>query len=294
MGIMHLQGFEKKQEEMSMLKSNNKISGVDRCNDEKGETEHGKLSCHKMDQHNYITNAQLGSQAATKYTLDCGEERPDGGFEHPCEEGFDWISDLWGWVSPITNKRYALAKVWDGISFIDITNTIHPVVIAFMESSVAIPLMGADGYWGDHKIVDDVVYIGAEWEGSGIQIYDLKQLDDLPRPTDDPPLERENVHRIKPDNWLNSIGHTHNIVAFPELGKVLAVGYGFYDDNTACDHSEGDTVIVLDVASDPINPPISCLNIGSEINTGDIEPYALLTSGSGYIHDAHCFVYKGE
>ena len=289
---MHLRGFEKIQ---GIVKKNNKVSGVDRCNDEKGKTEHGKLSCYKMDQHSFITNAQLGSQAATKYTLDCdGEERPDGGFEYPCEEGFDWISDLWGWVSPNTNKRYALAKVWDGISFIDITNTTHPIVLGFMDSSVDIEVGGTDGYWGDHKIVDDVVYIGAEWEGNGIQIYDLKQLDDLPRPTDDPPLERGDVHRIKPDNWLSSIGHTHNIVAFPELGKVLAVGLGFYDDNTACDWSVGDTVIVLDVASDPINPPISFLNIGSEINTQDIEPYAQFNSNSGYIHDAHCFVYKGE
>ena len=79
-----------------MLKSNNKVSGIDRCNDNKGMTEHGKLSCYKIDQHSYITNAQLGSQAATKYTIDCdGEPPPPEGLEHPCEEGFDWISDLW-------------------------------------------------------------------------------------------------------------------------------------------------------------------------------------------------------
>ena len=76
-----------------------------------------------------------------------------------------------------------------------------------------------DGYWGDHKIVDDVVYIGAEWEGSGIQIYDLKQLDDLPRPTNDPPLERGEVHRIKPDNWLSSIGHTQILWPFQSLAR---------------------------------------------------------------------------
>ena len=115
-GLMHLRGFEKIQG--MMMKSNNKVSGIDRCNDNKGMTEHGKLSCYKMDQHSFITNAQLGSQAATKYTIDCdGEPPPPEGLEHPCEEGFDWISDLWGWVSPTTNKRYALAKVWDGISF---------------------------------------------------------------------------------------------------------------------------------------------------------------------------------
>ena len=75
---------------------------------------------------------------------------------------------------------------------------------------------------------------------------------------------------------------------------MLAVGIGLYDDNTVCDWSVGDTVIVLDVASDPIDPPISCLNVGSEINTGYIDPYAQFNSNSGYVHDAHCFVYKGE
>jgi hypothetical protein len=42
-----------------------------------------------MDQYSFISNAELGSLAATNYTIDCDDEeekRLEAGFEHPCEE----------------------------------------------------------------------------------------------------------------------------------------------------------------------------------------------------------------
>jgi hypothetical protein len=67
------------------------------------------------------------------------------------------------------------------------------------------------------------------------------------------------------------------------------VGYGFFHDNTACDAVEGESVVVLDVSSDPIDPAISCLDIGKEINQVERPPFALLlTVLAGWIHDAQC------
>jgi hypothetical protein len=144
-----------------------------------------------------------------------------------------------------------------------------------------------DGYWRDAKIVNDHVYIGSEAEGHGVQIFDLKRLDHLEIP--EKGLERGDVPRLELDGYVDTVGSSHNIVAFPEKQQILVVGYGFFPDNTACDAVKGESVVVLDVSIDPSNPAISCLDIGKEINRVERPPFALLlTVLAGWIHDAQC------
>ena len=82
-----------------------------------------------------------------------------------------------------------------------------------------------DGYWRDAKIVNDHVYIGSEAEGHGVQIFDLKRLDHLEIP--EKGLERGDVPRLELDGYVDTVGSSHNIVAFPEKQQILVVGYGF-------------------------------------------------------------------
>ena len=50
---------------------------------------------------------------------------------------------------------------------------------------------------------------------------------------------------------------------------------------------------MLDVAADPFDPPIECLELGSILNTENHLPYAQGNSHPGYVHDAQCFTYDG-
>mmetsp|Transcript_20250 Transcript_20250/g.42364 ORF Transcript_20250/g.42364 Transcript_20250/m.42364 type:complete len:205 (+) Transcript_20250:159-773(+) len=101
-----------------------------RCNDEEEKTLTG-YSCSKMDQAAFITNAELGSRAATDFTHECDDGKDS--------LGFDYINDIWGYESSSSNRKYAIAGMWDGTSFVDITDQRNPVVLGFLEMSVSTP-----------------------------------------------------------------------------------------------------------------------------------------------------------
>ena len=144
-----------------------------------------------------------------------------------------------------------------------------------------------NGIWTDIKVVNDVAYIGSEVVNHGVQIFDLKRLDSLDIP--EKGLERGDVPRLELDGYVDTIGSSHNIIAFPENKQILVVGYGgSKNDTTACNYEKGETVVVLDVSKEPFNPPTSCLNIGGEINMGPQPPYSLVWAHPGYVHDAQC------
>lgn len=173
-----------------------------RCNDEEEQTRTG-YNCSKMDQLSFISNAGLGSRAATDFTNSCG--------------GFDYINDIWGYESAISNKKYAIAGLWDGTSFVDISGR-NPIVVGFLERTGDIEVGDCDnGFWADVKVVGGHAYIGSEQKNSGIQIFDLTRLDSLPRPTTPQPLTRGGVPRLEADAFIATIGALHNFIEFPEL-----------------------------------------------------------------------------
>mmetsp|Transcript_36882 Transcript_36882/g.88965 ORF Transcript_36882/g.88965 Transcript_36882/m.88965 type:complete len:397 (-) Transcript_36882:658-1848(-) len=249
-----------------------------RCNDDEEQTRTG-YSCSKMDQLSFISNAMLGSRAATYFTNSCGE--------------FDYINDIWGYESSISNKKYAIAELWDGTSFVDISGR-NPIVVGFLERAGDIEVGDCNrGFWADVKVVGGHAYIGSEQKNSGIQIFDLARLDSLPRPTTPQPLTRGGVPRLEADAFIATIGALHNFIEFPELGQLLAVGYGKRDNTAACSVDDGETVAIFDVSVDPLNPTVDCLNLGTLLNTENRAPYALMNTYPGYVHDGQCFIYNG-
>ena len=239
------------------------------CNDHTELTNSG-YSCKKMDQSSFISNADLGSLGAQ-------------------ECGFDYINDIWGWESSVTGKKYALAGMWDGTSFVDITDERNPMVLGFLETAGKYdPKDCGDSFWRDVKVVNDVAYIGSEVEEHGIQTFNLYKLDLLARPTTK--VTRKDVPRVKANSHIDSIGSSHNLIEFPDMDKILVVGF---DDADECSVKDGETVAVLSVGEDPYNPTVECLALGDLLNTKNQEPYALMNSYAGYVHDGQCFVYNG-
>lgn len=100
------------------------------------------------------------------------------------------------------------------------------------------------------------------------------------------PLGKQ-VLRLEADTVITTIGSSHNIVQFPELKKVLAVG--IRDDSTGCDISAGEGVAVFDL-SDPLNPVLeTCLS--GDYNVCD--PERDICTYNGYVHCGQCLIYHG-
>lgn len=280
---MHLQEAEDLRRSGSIERTIRRSRGFMRCNDRNEKTRSGH-SCHKMDQHSFLSNAELGSLGAI-LSAGCGGNNDEENL------GFDYINDLWGWESPGTNKIYGLIGLYDGTSFVDITKTRKPIVLGFMEESGEINCY--DGFWRDIKVVNDIAYIGAESKNSGIQVFNLTRLDSATRHKGFKRPTRGDVARFEPDNVLRTIGNSHNIIGFQEEGKVLVVGLGPSSDTTTCNPTRRETVAVLNVAADPFDPPIECLDLGRRLNRRNQPPYAQFNTYSGYVHDAQCFIYNG-
>jgi len=236
------------------------------CNDDTQMSDAG-YKCKNMDQISFVSNAELGTEGSEK----CG---------------FDYINDIWGWTSPVTQKQYALVGMWDGTSFVDITDPSNPLVLGFLETAGDFDKDDCgSNFWRDVKVVSDFAYVGAEVDDHGIQSFNLKRLDLLERPLVTPePLTRGDIPRLKADSHIDSIGNSHNLISFEEMDQLLVVGF---DKSDACSIMDGETVAVISSGE------IECLNLGGLINEGNKQPFAMGNSYSGYVHDGQCFIYNG-
>ncbi|MFK7937252.1 MAG: choice-of-anchor B family protein, partial [Saprospiraceae bacterium] len=164
-------------------------------------------------------------------------------------------NDIWGWQSPDTGREYAIVGGEQGTAFIDVTDAAN----AWIVGRLARP--GSRSFWRDMKVLDNYVYLGSEGSGSGMQVFDLTELDAITTPPSSPPIFEE-----EDNNTSDFISTSHNIIANPETGLLMAVG------TNRC--SGG--LVMYDVAADPTDPPQqSCF------------------SADGYTHDAVCFIYRG-
>jgi len=235
------------------------------CNDDTEMSDAG-YKCKNMDQISFVSNAELGTEGSEK----CG---------------FDYINDIWGWTSPVTQKQYALVGMWDGTSFVDITDPSNPLVLGFLETAGDFDKDDCgSNFWRDVKVVSDFAYVGAEVDDHGIQSFNLKRLDLLERPLVTPePLTRGDIPRLKADSHIDSIGNSHNLISFEEMDQLLVVGF---DKSDACSR-KGETVAVISSGE------VECLNLGGLINEGNKQPFAMGNSYAGYVHDGQCFIYNG-
>ena len=117
-------------------------------------------------------------------------------------------NDSWGWTDATTEKEYALMALNSGVSFIDISNPIEPVVVGFL------PTATVNSDWRDVKVYNNYAFVVSEATDHGMQIFDLTKLRNVTKP----PLV------FTADAHYTGFGKAHNIVINQTEGYVYPVG----------------------------------------------------------------------
>lgn len=142
--------------------------------------------------------------------------------EYPCKD-YDLLSfikledlnglgtvgnDCWGWVDPTTQKEYALMGTNKGVTFIDITDPLTPIVLG------NVPTATSSSTWRDVKVYKNHAFIVSEANNHGIQVFDLTRLRSVVNAPQD----------FTPDAHYTGIGSAHNIVINEDSGYIYPVG----------------------------------------------------------------------
>lgn len=175
------------------------------------------------------------------------------------------LNDIWGWTDPETGKEWALVGRMDGMSFVDVSDPVRPVVVANLPKTEG----SNSATWRDMKVYENHVYIVADGAGQhGVQVYDLTQLRDLD--ASDGPV------RVVETALYTNVASVHNIVINEETGYAYAVGSG--QGGETC----GGGLHMIDIRT-PGEPTFAgCF---ADPSTG--------RQKTGYSHDAQCVVYNG-
>ena len=117
-------------------------------------------------------------------------------------------NDSWGWTDTDTQKEYALMGTNKGITFIDISNPISPIILGTLLTSTV------NSSWRDVKVYNNHAFIVSEASNHGMQVFDLKRLKNV----NNPPLN------FTADTHFTGFGSAHNIVINEESGYAYIVG----------------------------------------------------------------------
>jgi choice-of-anchor B domain-containing protein len=79
-------------------------------------------------------------------------------------------ADCWGYTSP-SGREYAIMTFTGGLSFIEVTNPSSPVILQNFPTS-------GTSLWSDAKVIGDKCYFIKDRFDTGLQVYDLAQIDD--------------------------------------------------------------------------------------------------------------------
>lgn len=174
-----------------------------------------------------------------------------------------YVCDIWGWTDEMTGKEYALVAMINGVSFVDISDPVNPVLIGRLpehyEASGNKNSRGSGAGWRDVKAYKNHAYVVSEDVGHGMQVFDMTQLRDVANP---PAIFSETNH-------YTDISNAHNIVINEDTGFAYAVGA------TRGKRCRGGGLHMINL-EDPANPV-----------------YAGCYDDAGYTHDAQCVIYKG-
>lgn len=141
----------------------------------------------------------------------------------------DGTNDIWGWVDPLTGSEYALVGQKNGMSVVDITDAINPVLVGHLATE------SSNSTWRDIKVHSDYAFIVSEAGDHGMQIFDLTQLSGLVSPA-----------VLTPDTVYTGFGKAHNIVINEESGFAYGVGTDTFSGG----------LHIVDI-SDPMSPVLA-------------------------------------
>lgn len=117
-------------------------------------------------------------------------------------------NDSWGWTDSLTEKEYALVGLNSGVSFVDISDPVTPVVIGFL------PTATTNSDWRDVKVYQNYAFVVSEASGHGMQVFDLTKLRNVTNPP----------QTFTVDARYSGFGNAHNIVINETEGYVYPVG----------------------------------------------------------------------
>lgn len=117
-------------------------------------------------------------------------------------------NDSWGWTDSTTNTEYALVGLNSGVTFVDISNPIEPIVVGFL------PTATANSDWRDVKVYNNHAFVVSEAANHGMQVFDLTKLRDVANPP----------QVFTAETTLTDFGNAHNIVINEDSGYAYVVG----------------------------------------------------------------------
>jgi choice-of-anchor B domain-containing protein len=168
-------------------------------------------------------------------------------------------SSSWGWTSEDGREFVAIGQQ-DGAAFAEITAE------GKLSYLGRLPAYSTPSTWREIRGQNNLMIIGSEAVGHGIQIFDMKKLIDI-----DPasPVTFSNNGDLTGHFKGLPNGRTHNVVTNPETNFIYAVGAQPRTDK--CKSG----IIFIDI-TDPSKPTSpGC------------------ASEDGYVHDAQCLIYRG-
>lgn len=117
-------------------------------------------------------------------------------------------NDSWGWTDPTTQKEYALMGLNSGVTFVDISNPLEPIVLGFL------PTATVNSDWRDVKVYNNHAFVVSEANNHGMQVFDLTKLRDIANPP----------QVFAADATYTNFGSAHNIVINESEGFAYPVG----------------------------------------------------------------------
>jgi len=162
-------------------------------------------------------------------------------------------NDIWGWFDEENNKEYAILGLYSGTAFVDVTDPESPEIVGVL------PAYRRGSSWRDIKTYKNHAYIVSEASVSGLQVYDMTQLESV--------TNRPNFN-LEETAHLGIFGQAHNIFINEDSARAYVVG-------ARSNYNGG--LYVIDI-SDPKSP--------NAFRTGG---YAY----DGYTHDVQCVIYDG-
>ena len=139
-------------------------------------------------------------------------------------------NDVWGWVSPVSGKEFAILGCAELTSFIDVTDPVNPILVG------TLPTHSVGSLWRDVESRDNWLYVVSEAQGHGLQIFDLTQLDGVASP---PVVFAETAH-------YDFFSNCHTVNVDQVSGYVYAYGTDTYNG--------GEHIVNV---SDPLNPVLA-------------------------------------
>jgi len=139
-------------------------------------------------------------------------------------------NDSWGWTDPSSDNEYALVGLSSGITFVDISNPLTPVLVG------TLPTATVNSSWRDVKVYNNHAFIVSEASNHGMQVFDLTRLRNV---TNTP-------QTFSADTHYTGFGSAHNIVINETSGYAYIVG-----TNRNGTYAGGPLFINI---QDPLNP----------------------------------------